>query len=181
MTVAPAQTKISGGDLKNQVSSVPSTAPSSGGVTKEAEPKKLEDTEEEILSEIVSTSEAADEQAEKAVQESLAEIKKKHGLEHVGKLARPKPQIPADVYDAGVKSPQDDADAVVKQGTTLQVEVSEAKYKDALDEKVKAKTSREKVVFGPRSVVALAIWVGKMIKLAHTHAMKIVFRRGNAD
>lgn len=178
MTDAPAQPKVTDDDLKNQAPAVPS--PTTTGVSKETEPKKP-DTEEEILSEIVTTSEAADEQAEKAVQENLEEIKRKHGLENVGKLSQPKPKIPADVADAGVRSPQDEADAVVKQGTTLEVELSEAEYKDALEGKAESKTSREKVVFGPRSVVALAIWVGKMIKLAHQHAMRIVFRRGNAD
>lgn len=167
-----AQPKVANDDLKKQAPVVVNS-PKSAGTFKETEPQKT-DTEEEILSEIVATSEAADEQAEKAIQGNLAEVKRRHGLDHEGRLSQPKPKIPADVADAGVKSPQDDADSVVKSGTTLDLEMSVGEYKDALEEKVVSKTSREKVVFGPSSVIAFAIWVGKMI---HKHTMKIVFRR----
>lgn len=162
-----------GDDLKNkQQAAVAVSTPN-----KELEPnQKLEQTssEEEILSEIVKTSEAADEQAEAKVKENLAIIRQ----EHDGKLTVPAPKLAPDVADSGVKAPQSEANEVITKGTTLSVEMTEDEFSRGMKGIVSGKKSIEKVVFGVPSLIAFAFWVGRMIKKAHGHAMKVVFKRG---
>src|SRR3972149_1702463 len=68
---------------------------------KEQEPTSQETKTEEgkILSEVIRTSEAADEQAEKEIQSAISEAR----------LARPEPKLPPDVADSGGKVPQEQA------------------------------------------------------------------------
>ncbi|KKS04273.1 hypothetical protein A2W70_03175 [Candidatus Curtissbacteria bacterium RIFCSPLOWO2_02_41_11] len=136
---------------------------------KEQEPTSQETKAEEgkILSEVIRTSEAADEQAEKAIQSAISEAR----------LARPEPKLAPDVADSGVKVPQEQADEVVRSGTTINLPISEDEYKKGLHQKV-AGTIVNKVVVGTSSFFALATWVGRLIKMTHKHAMKVIFKKG---
>ena len=136
---------------------------------KEQEPTSQETKAEEgkILSEVIRTSEAADEQAEKEIQSAISEAR----------LARPEPKLPPDVADSGVKVPQEQADEVVRSGTTINLPISEDEYKKGLHQKV-AGTIVNKVVVGTSSFFALATWVGRLIKMTHKHAMKVIFKKG---
>ncbi|MBI2012696.1 hypothetical protein HYS90_02075, partial [Candidatus Curtissbacteria bacterium] len=112
------------------------------------------------------TSEAADNQAEKQVKEAIEDAR----------LARPEPQIPPDVADSGVKSPQLEAENVVSEGATIELPVAEEEYHKGLHQKV-AGAVVESVVFGVSGLAGFAIWVTRIIKIAHKHTMKIVFRK----
>ena len=167
-TPLPDRTGTGDNDQSGQTQQVPA----SGTLVKEQEPAALQKEETKILSEIIKSSEAADEQAEKAIQEAITEAK----------LAKPEPKLAPDVADSGVKSPQQEADEVIIRGSTISLPIEEEEYKKGLHQKV-AGAVANKVVYGVSGLFALATWVGKVIKFAHKHAMKVVFRKGegNAD
>ena len=154
---AQADSKKSTDDIAQKVSSVPKAKeqeiPTSGH-------------EGEILSEIVRSSEVLDKQAEGEIQKDLSEAR----------LADGKIDIPPDVADAGLKSPQEDANEVIKKGTTLELPITESEYQMGLHTKVRAAVVN-RVVFGVSGIVGLAMWIGRMIKIAHKHAKRVVFRK----
>lgn len=119
------------------------------GQTKEVEPQKVE---------IKSRAEKLDSQMAESIKRSVGEAK----------LSRPEPKLPPDVEDAGVKSPPVEADKVVERGTTLELPISEESYKTG------QKTSNP-----VSSLFALVTWIGKIIKLAHKHTMRVVFRNAH--
>ena len=122
-------------------------------------------SEDELMVEITTRAEALDRKAEAKVKESLTEVRR----------AVPEPEVPPDVEDAGVVSPVAAAEEVVKRGTTLDLPISEASYKKGLHQKVTG-VVKDKVVLGVSSLAALAMWIGRLIKMAHKHTMKVVFR-----
>lgn len=135
---------------------------------KEQEPESDQRNEEaEMVAEISSRADAVDRQAETAVQESIKEAR----------LRQPEPVLAPDVEDAGVKSPVQEAEAVIRDGPTIDLGVTEEKYKEGLGMGAGGKSDREKTVFGTASLVALALWIARMMKLAHKHTMRIVFRK----
>lgn len=140
---------------------------------KEQEPSKAARAEEDkLMAEIVSTSEAMDAEALAKLQKESPEIKR----------AQPEAKLPPDVEDAGVKVPEEEADKVIKEGTTLSFPVSEDVYKRGLQSAVIGKVVGavgDKVVVGVSSIGALALWVGRLLKMAHKHAMKVIFRKGD--
>jgi hypothetical protein len=91
--------------------------------------------------------------------------------------ARPEPELPPDVADAGVISPIAKAEEVVKDGTTLTLPTTEEAYKRGLHLRF-AGVVTSGVVMGASSLSALAMWIGRMIKMAHKKAIKVVFRGG---
>ena len=139
---------------------------SQGTLAKEKEPKSGSKQESEILSEIIKSSEAADKQAERALQVEIAEAR----------LSQPEPELPPDISDSGVKVIQTEADNVVIDGSSLNLPISEEEYHRGLHQKV-ASAVVDKVVVGASSMLGLALWVGRMMKIAHKHAVKVVFRR----
>ncbi|KKR65076.1 MAG: hypothetical protein UU05_C0029G0018 [Candidatus Curtissbacteria bacterium GW2011_GWA1_40_47] len=82
-----------------------------------------------------------------------------------------------DVADSGVKAPQSQANEVVTQGTTINLPISEKEYKKGLHQKI-AGVVVNKVVVGTSSLFALATWVGRLIKIAHKHTIKVIFKKG---
>ena len=97
----------------------------------------------------------------------------------IGKEARqsiPEIEIPPDVLDAGVKSPGQEAAEVVKKGPTIEVPITEEEMNTGLHQKVTAKVVN-KVVVGVSGLFALATWVARMVKVAHKHTMRVVFRK----
>lgn len=135
-------------------------------VNKEQEPNAgARDPGESIL-EVKSREEASDRQAAEALKGALNEAKR----------AAPEPELPPDVEDAGVKSPQKEADDVIARGSTLVLGVSEEGYEKGRRTKVRGTVVRGAIV-GVSSISALAIWVGRMIRVAHRHTKKIVFRK----
>src|SRR3989338_10586163 len=104
-TPLPDRTGTGNNDQSGQTQQVPA----SGTLVKQQEPAALQKEETKILSEIIKSSEAADEQAEKAIQEAITEAK----------LAKPEPKLAPDVADSGVKSPQQEADEVIIRGSTI--------------------------------------------------------------
>lgn len=149
-------------DQSSQIQQVPA----SSTLVKEQEPAATT-AEKKILSEIVKSSEAVDEQAEQEVRKAINEAR----------LSTPEPKIPADVADSGVKSVNQEAKEVIRKGTTINLPIEEDQYKKGLHLKIKTAVV-DKVVYGTSSLFALATWVGKIIKFAHKHAMRVVFKRG---
>ena len=97
----------------------------------------------------------------------------------IGKEARqsiPEIEIPPDVADAGVKSPGQEARDVVKKGPTIEVSITEEEMNKGLHQKVTGKVVN-KVVVGVSGLFALATWVARMVKVAHKHTMRVVFRK----
>ena len=133
-----------------------------GSLNKEHEPGG----EAAILGEIIKTSETADREAEGKVKAEISEARR----------SQPEPEIPPDVADAGVKSPQIDADEVVTKGSTINLPITEETYKKGLHHKVKS-VVKFGVVSGVSGVVGLVTWVGKIIKVAHHHAKRVIFRK----
>ena len=88
----------------------------------------------------------------------------------------PEIEIPPDVADAGVKSPAQEAAEVVKKGPTIEVPITEEEMNKGLHQKVTGRVVN-KVVVGVSGLFALATWVGRMVKVAHKHTMRVVFRK----
>ncbi len=137
----------------------------SRGLAKEQESARKQ--EAKIVSEIIQTSREVDERAEKQIKAELTDAK----------LSTPEPTIPADVAESGVKSPDHEAEEVVKKGATIQVQITESEYKKGLHEKVGG-IIKDKVVTGISSIVGLVAWIGRMIKIGHNHTMKVIFKQG---
>lgn len=146
--------------------------PTSGNA-KEWEPRGGEPAsfaeESKLVAQIESTSEAIDQKALEAVERELSGVKASY----------PQPTIPPDLEDAGVIDPTQEANKVLEEGPTMDLPLSENKYKEGLKTPAKGKwyyTERE--VVGVRSIVAMALWVKRLIGRAHRHAMRVVFRKG---
>lgn len=135
-------------------------------LAKEQEPSAALGEEGKILAEIKTSAEALDREALGEVQKSVAEARQ----------ARPEPELPPDVADAGVISPQQAAEEVVTGGATLELPISEDRYKEGLHRRIAGRVT-EKVVYGASSLAALAMWVGRLIKMAHKHTMRVIFRK----
>jgi len=140
----------------------------SGTLLKEQEAKPLTDKEEDkIVAEIKTRAEALTSEALESVRTSIQEAR----------LATPEPKIPPEIADTGIKAPQEEADKVVTEGSTIKLPITEQEYKVGLHQKIKGAVV-DKVVIGASSLFALAAWVGRIIKIAHKHTMRVIFRKG---
>jgi len=151
----------------------PTPPPSASTKAKEQEPisaTAAKAEEDKLMAEIISTSEVMRKEALDKIEKELPDLK------------RQELKLPPDVEDAGVKIPEEEADKVVRQGTNLSLPVSEETYKKGQETKIEGKVEGApgaKIVVGVSSIAALAIWIGRLFKLAHKHTMKIIFRGGN--
>lgn len=149
-------------------------APVGGGPrgAKEAEAAASADsfTEEgKLVAQIETRAEELDQKALEVVEKELKEVR----------AGAPQPKIPPDVEDAGVVNPQQEADKVVKEGPTLNLPIDEQTYKKGSKQGAKGRWYwQEKEVVGVSSLVALAMWVKRLIGRAHKKAMKVIFRKG---
>lgn len=137
-----------------------------GGLGKEQEPTVSFEDEAKIVAEIQDRSAAIDREAIERVRAEIPESKQ----------AMPEPELAPDLEDAGVESPQKEADRVILQGASLNLPISEDEYEQGLKTKFGGKTF-DKSFVGVSSFIALSMWVGRLIKMAHKHAMKVVFRK----
>lgn len=147
--------------------------PQSAPKAKEQEPAPMKLTAEaeeaKLMAEIRTTAETADKQALEAIQSSVKEAKRAHF----------EPELPPDVEDAGVVNPTKRAEEVVTSGTTIEVGTSESVYQKGLAAQVKGKTDDKKNVSGVASLAVFAIWIGRLLKMAHKHALRVIFRKEN--
>ncbi len=128
--------------------------------------------EGKLVAQIETTSEELDKKALEVVEHELKEVRASH----------PQPNIPPDVEDAGVFNPQQEADNIVKNGTSISLPIEETEYKIGLTEGAGGRWYRyDKVVVGSRGIVALAIWVKRAVLKAHKKAMRVVFRKGGQE
>ena len=123
---------------------------------------------DEQLSQIKELSREADVAAEKEVRAAIGEE---------ARLSQVEPKIGPDLEDHGVRSPQAQASEVLKGGSVIELPLTEEEYRQAEKAKFVAHVDEKKAVLGVSSIVALAMWVGRIIKMAHGHAMRIVFRK----
>lgn len=136
--------------------------------SKEAESAHLE--EEKLLKEVVETSRQADLEAEKKVTEAIG---------NEARLAKPEIKVPPDIAEHGVKSPQAEASEIAQKGSTIELPISEDQY--MVGEKMQASGRNVKgTIVGVSSLIALATFVGRIVKLAHKHAKRIIFRKGES-
>lgn len=144
-----------------------SSAPVSGGAAgKEAESTISYEDEAKIVAEIQDRSSSIDREAIDKVRAEIPETKQ----------AMPEPELAPDLEDAGVVNPQRAADQVIAKGASLNLPISEEEYKKGLKVKFAGKTF-DKSFVGVSSLIALSMWVGRLIKMAHKHTMRVVFRK----
>ncbi len=154
-------------DQKVKDQSITATAPAPIG--KELEPQRAE--EKKLLDEVAEASEQQDREAERKVQESL-------GKE--ARLSQPHPTIPPDVEESGVVSPQNEASKTAASGSTIELPMTEEQYIQGEKAKVSGSVS-DKGIIGVSSLAALAMFVGRMIMLAHKHAKQVIFRKSSEN
>ncbi len=135
--------------------------------------KELEGSvsEEKLLKEVVERSHEADLDAEKKVQESISEAR----------LSKGDINLPADVADSGVKSREKEASEIVQRGSDLVLPMNEEDYKSQEIVKIEGRTDRDQDVTGVLSVAGLVALIGRVIKAAHKHAKKVVFRNKESN
>lgn len=158
----------------------PKISPPAAGVgqAKEHEPQnadseaKAQAEEDKLVAEIKTRGESLDAQALGEMQKVINEVKQ-GAAESI--------KLPPDVEDAGVVAPEQKAEEVVKDGATVVLPIEEETYKKGLKVKVSAKTMVDKVAVGASSLFALAAWVGRLIKMAHRHTMRVMFKGGSSD
>ena len=121
----------------------------------------------EGLSELIKVVESHDKEAAEKVSGEIKEARQ----------SVPEIDIPPDVADAGVKSPVQEAQDVVKKGPIFEVPITEEEMNKGLHQKVTGKVVN-KVVVGVSGLFALATWVARMVKVAHKHTMRVVFKKG---
>lgn len=122
--------------------------------------------EAEIMAGIKTLSETADQKAIEDLTQVITEARQ----------AVPEPEIPPDVADAQVTSPGLEAGDVIAKGPTINLSISENTYHAGLHQKVGGFVV-DKIVVGASSLLALAMWTGRLIKMASKHAIKLVFRK----
>lgn len=152
-------------DQKANDDTITVAAPVNAG--KELEPQRAE--EKKLLDEVSEASEQQDREAERKVQESL-------GKE--ARLSQPHPTIPPDVEESGVVSPQKEASKTAAMGSTIELPMTEEEYLEGEKVKVGGSVS-DKGIIGVWSLVGLAMFVGRMIRLAHKHAKQVIFRKSS--
>lgn len=150
-------------DDQKKTTAVPVGGPAAA---KEIEPQF--DQEEKLMTEIRAAEAVADKEIAERLKKEFQEIVEAH----------PRPKLPPDVEDAGVFHPEAEAEKVVQDGTTLELPIDEPSYEKGLHMKVVG-VVRSGVVVGVSSLATLAMWARRIIKLAHKHMMKIVFRKGS--
>lgn|SRR3989344_4648440 len=127
--------------------------------------------EGKLVAQIETTSEELDKKALEVVEKELKDVQ----------ASQPQPNIPPDLEDAGVINPQQEADKVVKDGTTISLPIDEMEYKKGLSQSAKGRFDNQtKGVVGVASLVALAQWVKRIIARAHKKTMNIVFKKGGS-
>lgn len=140
-----------------------------GRAQKEIEPAVPK--QEEVLAQIKEASREADLAAEKELEAAL-------GKE--AKLAHPEAKVDEMLKDHEVKSPQEEASAVIEKGTVIKLPLTEGEFSQAEKGKITPKVDRQKNVLGVSSVIALAMWIGRLIKIAHENTLKkVVFKKDN--
>ena len=122
---------------------------------------------DEQMSQIKELSKEADVAAEKEVRAAIGEE---------ARLSLEEPKIGPDLEDHGVFSPEIQASNALKKGV-LELPMTEEEFESARKAKVGGKSDEKDSVLGVSSIVALAMWVGRVIKMAHGHALRIVFRK----
>ena len=140
------------------------------GGSKEVDSQRFE--EAKLLREFVKESHDADKEAERQVKDAIGEAK----------LARPEVKISADIAQHGVKSPEEDAYETLEKGSTITLTATEEAYEKGKGTKVKGKISSiTGNVSGVLSIAALAMYIGRIIKIAHRHARRVIFRNSSAE
>ena len=131
---------------------------------KEQEPSG--EKRDETLGELIQQVESHDKEAVEKVSGEIEEARQSY----------PEIELPPDVADAGVKSPGQEAAEVIKKGPTFEAPITEEEMNKGLHQKITGKVVN-KVVVGVSGFFALATWVARMIKIAHKHTMRIVFKK----
>lgn len=120
----------------------------------------------ELLGEVKEKYREADLEAEKKVQEAIgSETEKK--AENV---------IPPELAQHGVKHHEEYARDVLKHGGTLELPMTESAMQQGARTKISGKRFLNKSIVGVSSLAALAIYVGRIVKVAHRHARRVIFR-----
>ncbi len=124
--------------------------------------------EAKLLNQVVVESDRADDEAEQKVQEQIGEAR----------LSKPKIEIPEEVAASGVKSRSKEASEVVVSGGNLVLPISQQDFEKGENVKAYGKTDKDKDVLGVSSITVFAMFIARLIKMAHKHAKKVIFGKG---
>lgn len=160
-TTTDDQTPKNSSDPKEQITATVGS--------KEAPGARLE--EEKLLKEVVERSREADLEVAKKFEEALGQ--------EAG-LSRPEIKVPEDFAGHGVKSPQVEASVIADKGSDIELPISEQEYKSGEKIAIKGLEDHQSVI-GVSSLAAFVMYLGRIIKVAHKHAKKVIFRRPPAE
>lgn len=140
---------------------------SRGGKEKDA----IYNEEAKLLDEVKEKYKEADLEAQKQVEHAIGEETKN----------RTEVKIAAQVRDAGLVSHEEEASNVVKHGGALELAVSEEKYKQGKKTGIGGKRLINKNIVGVSSLAAMAVFIGRLLKVAHKHAKRVIFRNRDQE
>jgi len=119
-----------------------------------------------LLGEVKEKYREADLEAEKKVQEAIGgEAEKKSET-----------VVPPDLAAHGVKHHEEYARDVLKNGGTLELPMGETAFEQGAHTKISGKRLLSNAIVGVSSLAALAIYVERIMKVAHKHARRLIFR-----
>jgi hypothetical protein len=124
--------------------------------------------EAKLLNEVIVESDKADDEAESRVKEQIGEAR----------LSRPKIELPEEVIASGVRSRAKEASEVIVSGGNLVLPISEQDFQKGEDAKISGKSDKDKDVRGVLSISVFAMFISRLIKMAHKHARAVIFRKG---
>ncbi len=125
--------------------------------------------EAKLLNEVIVESDKADDEAERKVQEQIGEAR----------LSKPKVEISDEVAASGVRSRAKEASEVVVSGGNLVLPISQQDFEKGEKVKIFGKTDKDKDVMGVSSITVFAMFIARLIKMAHKHAKKVIFGKGD--
>ncbi len=125
--------------------------------------------EGQLLNEVKEKYKEADLEAQKVVEQALGSEAK----------ARAEVKIAPDLREAGVASHEENATDVIKKGSDLQIPISEDTFQAGRSVKLGGKRFINRNIVGVSSLAALVIFVGRLVKVAHRHARRIIFRKSD--
>ena len=142
--------------------------PAASGISKEVElaaEKSQFEQEKQLIETIVKRSDEIDKHLQEKVQGDITEAR----------LSRPEPEISEDLDEVGLKAPLNDANDLLKKGTTIEIPYDEEKIEQGLHTRIVGKMVNNAVI-GVSSLAGLAMWALRIIKIAHKRALQVIFR-----
>ncbi len=161
-TVSAGAAPLSSGGVKGDESIGTRTGKEQDAIYKE---------EGQLLDEVKEKYKEADLEAQKQVEQALGNETK----------VKAEAKISPDVREVGVTSHDEDASDVLKKGGTIKIPVSQDVFEKGQSTRLGGKRLINRNIVGVSSLAALAIFVGRLLKMAHKHVRKVIFRKSGSE